>query len=112
MSRYLLLLMLLVLLVLCGIGLQRWAIDEPARFDVTAIASPPTVTMRVGKPVDLEYRSEERDTERIMEAIMSLLPPEARAPREPTDEELARTLPPGVSAADVLDESTRRPGTD
>jgi len=80
--------------------------------NVTAIASPPTVTMRVGKPVDLEYRSEERDTERIMEAIMSLLPPEARAPREPTDEELARTLPPGVSAADVLDESTRRPGTD
>lgn len=33
------LLMLLVLLVLCGIGLQRWAIDEPARFDATAIAS-------------------------------------------------------------------------
>ncbi|MDO9315814.1 MAG: C13 family peptidase [Burkholderiaceae bacterium] len=31
--------MLLVLLVLCGIGLQRWAIDPPVRFDATAIAS-------------------------------------------------------------------------
>lgn len=33
------LLTLLVLLVLSGIGLQRWAVDPPVRFDPTAIAS-------------------------------------------------------------------------
>ncbi|MFM9915601.1 MAG: C13 family peptidase [Rhizobacter sp.] len=33
------LLTLLVLLVLCGVGLQRWAIEGPARFDATAIAT-------------------------------------------------------------------------
>lgn len=33
------LLSLLVLLVLCGIGLQRWAMEAPVRFDPTAIAS-------------------------------------------------------------------------
>ena len=63
--------------------------------DVTAVLHPPTVTVRVGPPVDLKHRSLQRDTDRIMEAIVELLPPEAREPHEPTPEELARTYPPG-----------------
>jgi len=66
--------------------------------DVTAVLHPPTVTVRVGPPVDLKHRSLQRDTDRIMEAIVELLPPEAREPHEPTPEELARTYPPGRHA--------------
>ena len=63
--------------------------------DVTAVVRPPTVRVRVGPPVELLHRSLQRDTDRIMEAIVDLLPPEAREPHEPTAEELARTYPPG-----------------
>ena len=63
--------------------------------DVTAVLHPPTIRIRVGPAVDLKHRSLERDTERIMEAIADLLPPEAREPHEPTPEELARTYPSG-----------------
>jgi putative phosphoserine phosphatase / 1-acylglycerol-3-phosphate O-acyltransferase len=63
--------------------------------DVTAVLHPPTVTVRVGPPVELKHRSLQRDTDRIMEAIVELLPPEAREPHEPTPDELARTYPPG-----------------
>jgi putative phosphoserine phosphatase/1-acylglycerol-3-phosphate O-acyltransferase len=55
----------------------------------------PEVTSTVGAPVDLKYRSAARDTERIMAAVTALLPAEARQPREPTEEELARTYPSG-----------------
>jgi putative phosphoserine phosphatase/1-acylglycerol-3-phosphate O-acyltransferase len=63
--------------------------------DVTTILHPPTVQVRVGPPVDLKHRSLERDTERIMEAIVELLPREARQRHEPTPEELAKTYPNG-----------------
>ncbi len=72
---------------------------------------PPLVTVRVGAPVELKYRSLNADTRRIMEAIVDLLPPEARERRTPTAEELARTYPPGYRG-DPERESERRPGTD
>jgi putative phosphoserine phosphatase/1-acylglycerol-3-phosphate O-acyltransferase len=63
------------------------------------VTNPPTVTIRVGDPVELKYRSAQADTRRIMAAIVDLLPAEARRRHEPTDEQLARTYPPGHHAA-------------
>lgn len=79
--------------------------------DVLAVGHPPTVRVRVGPPVDLNYRSADADTKRIMAALTDLLPPEAREPHEPTPEELARTLPSGYQG-DLDAELERRPGTD
>ena len=59
------------------------------------LSEPPEVTSTVGAPVALKHRSPARDTERIMAAVSELLPEQAREPYEPTDEELARTYPPG-----------------
>jgi putative phosphoserine phosphatase/1-acylglycerol-3-phosphate O-acyltransferase len=59
------------------------------------VLSAPRVLVRGGPPVDLKLRSAKADTRRIMAAISDLLPPEAREHREPTDEELLRTYPPG-----------------
>lgn len=84
--------------------------------DVTNVIRPPTVTMRVGAPIDLVGRSLEADTKRMMKAISALLPPEARRRREPTAEELARTYPGGVVPSDLdaaeSHEAARRPGSD
>ncbi|HEX9259590.1 MAG TPA: HAD-IB family hydrolase [Acidimicrobiales bacterium] len=83
-----------------------------ARFpNVLNVTDPPLVRIRVGDPVPLKYKSVEKDTERIMQAIVDLLPPEAREHRDPTPEELARTYPPGYKG-DPAHESERRPGTD
>ncbi len=79
--------------------------------NVLNVTSPPLVTVRVGEPVQLAYRSLDADTKRIMAAISALLPPEGRRYREPTPEELARTLPPGYKG-DPDAELDRRPGTD
>lgn len=57
------------------------------------VTSPPTITIRVGVPVELRYDDVKKDTERIMDAIAALLPPEARQEREPTEEEIRRALP-------------------
>jgi putative phosphoserine phosphatase/1-acylglycerol-3-phosphate O-acyltransferase len=57
------------------------------------VASPPDVTVRVGRPVELAYDDVRADTERIMEAIMALLPPEARQLREPSEEEVRLAKP-------------------
>jgi putative phosphoserine phosphatase/1-acylglycerol-3-phosphate O-acyltransferase len=78
------------------------------------VTSPPTVRIRVGKPVELKYRSADADTKRIMAAIADLLPADARRHREPTAEELARTYPPGRAPApgDDAAEAARRPGED
>jgi putative phosphoserine phosphatase/1-acylglycerol-3-phosphate O-acyltransferase len=67
--------------------------------NVLNVTSPPLVQVRVGPPVVLDHGDPAADTERIMEAITALLPPEARARHEPTDEELALTLPPGHAAS-------------
>ncbi|WP_353952095.1 HAD-IB family hydrolase [Knoellia sp. S7-12] len=59
------------------------------------LTNPPKVTIRVGKPVELKYRSPVADTKRIMAAIADLLPPESRDGRDPTDDELRATYPNG-----------------
>ncbi len=59
------------------------------------LRSRPKVSITVGEPVDIKRRSVDADTKRIMSAISALLPDEANAARTPTDEELARTYPPG-----------------
>ena len=46
------------------------------------VTDPPQITVRVGEPVDLRYRSVDADTKRIMQAIMELLPPESRIPHD------------------------------
>ncbi len=63
--------------------------------DLTNVWNPPEVRVRVGPPVDLGYDDLDADTAAIMDAIVALLPAEAREVREPTEEELARARPPG-----------------
>ena len=83
-----------------------------------AIGHPPIVRVRVGDPVEVKYRSADADTKRIMAAIVDLLPAEARHRREPTPEELARTMPSSWDgnaedlAATMVSEADRRPGRD
>ena len=79
--------------------------------NVMNVANPPHVRVRVGEPVPLAYRSADKDTKRIMEAISALLPAESRVIRERTAAELARTYPPGYKG-DPKREKARRPGTD
>jgi putative phosphoserine phosphatase / 1-acylglycerol-3-phosphate O-acyltransferase len=62
--------------------------------DFTLVRNPPTVRVRVGKPVGLSLTDAKSDTETIMEAVRALLPPDAHQHHEPTPEELARTKPP------------------
>ena len=76
-----------------------WGTDEvwprSAALPSFNLQDQPKVTATVGPPVDLKYRSVERDTERIMLALSALLPERARQPYDPTPEELARTFPAG-----------------
>lgn len=77
------------------------------------ITSPPQVSVTVGPAVALGGTDPEADTRRIMDAIVALLPPEAREAREPTAEELALATPAGAEPdADGSHEAARRPGTD
>ena len=55
---------------------------------------PPRITITVGPPVDLRLEDPSADTERIMEAIVDLLPAEARQRREPTAREIELAKPP------------------
>jgi putative phosphoserine phosphatase/1-acylglycerol-3-phosphate O-acyltransferase len=73
--------------------------------------SRPLVTVRGGPPVPLTYDDPDTDTKAIMAAIVDLLPDEAKVRHEPTEEELARTYPPGYKG-DPAKEAERRPGTD
>lgn len=57
------------------------------------VTNPPTISIRVGDPVELTYEDAKKDTERIMDAIVALLPEEARRPHEPSEEEIRRALP-------------------
>jgi putative phosphoserine phosphatase / 1-acylglycerol-3-phosphate O-acyltransferase len=75
------------------------------------VTDPPTIRIRVGEPLWVGGEDVEADTEAIMAAIVELLPPAARVEREPTPEELARTLPAGYQG-DPDAEVDRRPGTD
>ncbi len=68
--------------------------------DVTALAHPPTIRVRVGRPVDFGLTDAVADTEMLMASIAGLLPDEARRGCQPTPEELARTYPPGMRPTD------------
>ena len=78
--------------------------------NMLALGHPPTVTVRVGKPVSLDHQSADADTKAIMAAIVDLLPTEARQRHEPTPEELARTYPANYKG-DPASEDDRRPGS-
>jgi putative phosphoserine phosphatase/1-acylglycerol-3-phosphate O-acyltransferase len=78
--------------------------------NVLALRHPPLVQVRVGPPVAQLTGEPDGDTKKIMKAISSLLPAEARKKRTPTEEELRKTYPGGKVAA--TDETERRPGTD
>ncbi|MDJ0974530.1 MAG: HAD-IB family hydrolase, partial [Planctomycetota bacterium] len=82
-----------------------------ARMPSLDLLDPPEISIVVGEPVELKYKSLDKDTARIMSAIVDLLPPEAHEHHEPTDEELAATYPPGYTG-DPTAEADRRPGTD
>jgi putative phosphoserine phosphatase/1-acylglycerol-3-phosphate O-acyltransferase len=62
---------------------------------VTTITNPPTIRVRIGPPVRLGLEDAVADSAAVMDAIASLLPDEATLRGKPTDEELARTHPPG-----------------
>jgi len=79
--------------------------------NVLQITDPPEVSVTVGSPVALRYRSADADTKRIMAAITALLPAEALEHHEPTDDEIRRAIPPG-STGDGSSDASRRPGTD
>lgn len=78
---------------------------------VLNVVDPPLVTINVGAPVEMKYRSQDADTKKLMKAISALLPPQGRAKHVPTDEELAATLPAGYQG-DPRAHYVRRPGTD
>jgi putative phosphoserine phosphatase / 1-acylglycerol-3-phosphate O-acyltransferase len=78
--------------------------------NLLALRNPPTVRIRIGKPVEGLVGDPDKDTKKIMKAITALLPAEARKKRTPTAEELARTYPGG--RVKDTDETARRPGTD
>jgi putative phosphoserine phosphatase/1-acylglycerol-3-phosphate O-acyltransferase len=82
--------------------------------NVLNFVSPPTVTVTVGPPVEIGGTDPDVDTKAIMAAIAALLPPEAREHREPSREELARTLPSSYKGDPELYEepADRRPGAD
>jgi putative phosphoserine phosphatase / 1-acylglycerol-3-phosphate O-acyltransferase len=63
--------------------------------NVTNVLRPPQICVRVGKPVSLGLSDVAEDTEAIMSAIVAQLPGVAQRRHEPSDDELARTFPPG-----------------
>jgi putative phosphoserine phosphatase/1-acylglycerol-3-phosphate O-acyltransferase len=63
--------------------------------NITNIGNPPVVRTRVGQAVELAYDDPKADTERIIDAIVELLPPEAHQPYEPTPEEIKWATPAG-----------------
>ena len=79
--------------------------------NVLNVVTPPTITIVVGHPVALSYNDVEADTEKIMQAIMDLLPEASRTHGKPTKEEIALASPPGYKG-DEHKEKARRPGTD
>ncbi len=80
------------------------------------VTNPPEVSITVGPQVVLNYDGTPEDladdnTTRMMDAICSLLPAQAREVYEPSEDELKRTFPSGYQG-DPESESVRRPGAD
>ena len=63
--------------------------------NVLNVTNPPVVTVRMGPPVELKYRSADADTKRIMAAITDLLPPEARERHVPDARAAGADVPAG-----------------
>ena len=97
------------------IPLALWGTEKvwprSSRLPRLDVLNRPLVTVRAGPPVELFYEDPEEDTKRIMSAIADLLPPEAHERRQPTDEELVLTYPPGYEG-NPAGEHERRPGRD
>ena len=62
-------------------------------------------------PVTLSYDDVDADTEKIMQAIMDLLPEASRNHGNPTKQEIALAMPPGHKVV-RQNEKARRPGSD
>jgi putative phosphoserine phosphatase/1-acylglycerol-3-phosphate O-acyltransferase len=62
--------------------------------DMTALHHPPRVSVNVGRPVSLGFQDAVGDTALLMDAIVDLLPEDARLARIPTKEDLSRARPP------------------
>jgi len=62
---------------------------------MTTLTNPPPIRVRVGPPVRLGLDDAVADSAAIMKAIVALLPDEAALMGRPTDEEMAKTFPPG-----------------
>jgi putative phosphoserine phosphatase/1-acylglycerol-3-phosphate O-acyltransferase len=58
------------------------------------VFNPPTVSVRIGEPLQLRGRDPGADTEAVMAAISDLLPPQATIRRIPTVREVRRFTPP------------------
>jgi putative phosphoserine phosphatase/1-acylglycerol-3-phosphate O-acyltransferase len=71
----------------------------------------PAVSATVGPAFHVDGDDPDVDTKAIMDAIMAVLPDEAKVRHTPTEDELRATFPPGYSG-DPNAESDRRPGTD
>jgi putative phosphoserine phosphatase / 1-acylglycerol-3-phosphate O-acyltransferase len=71
----------------------------------------PVVTVTVGKPFHVTPEDPDAATKQIMDAIVELLPEEARQPYTPTEAELRATYPAGYKG-DPSQEADRRPGSD
>nr|WHW29309.1 putative HAD-IB family hydrolase [uncultured bacterium] len=88
---------------------QVW--PRSAKLPRMTLTDRPLVTANVGTRIELGLEDPDADTKQIMQALIDLLPPEAREHRTPSPEELARTFPSGYTG-DPNAESDRRPGTD
>jgi putative phosphoserine phosphatase / 1-acylglycerol-3-phosphate O-acyltransferase len=71
----------------------------------------PVVTIKVGQPFTVTSDDPDAATKQIMDAIVELLPAEARQPYTPTEAELRATYPSGYKG-DPAKETVRRPGSD
>jgi putative phosphoserine phosphatase/1-acylglycerol-3-phosphate O-acyltransferase len=65
--------------------------------DVTSVRHPRRVTVTVGPPVEPTSPDVAAATAALMSAIVALLPEQARTPRAPSADELARTIPAGAA---------------
>lgn len=79
----------------CGLWGTEEVWPRSARVpNILNLTNPPVVRIRFGPPVALKGKSPKADTERIMAAIVDLLPDEAREARDVSDEEVRRASPP------------------
>lgn len=82
------------------IPMALWGTEQiwPRNSKVPQLALPwarPKVSIQVGDQVQLDYAGGKSDTTLIRDAVVALLPAEAREQRTPTAEELAATYPGG-----------------